>query len=424
MMVAGAASPIRISTGTSVHMNSSLVLWLQVAAIAPFDLRNRNMAMNITPNTMMPRATHTQKAAMCRSQMWFESGVTPASRFTCHGRGFAAAAIDNSRPAKASVAPWIRRLQLLELIVIAHPARLESVLLVRFIIVTRLPFAKAAEKPRVCTRRFGARWLRKHDHVVRACNDKQSTPSTITPAAVAGQQVPQPPRQLHPFVVPETLPYFLGTTMRGEHHMPVAVTAFQYPHPCPCRGKRARGTAPRWHLLDADLVRVERDAFPAVPVAPHQPERDRHHRDHEQREQWREHVAPPRCHCRDEQGRDAQFPHHPANLATIQRPVRCQQQRHLPGANNSRKTCDHGHLRYRNPGIIRRPAQHGKNRRAPGHGMCRASLAVRRTQRTMGGHVAALSDARNHQSRIAPAAGPRACADHRVLAARRNRSRQ
>ena len=58
-LVAGAASPTRIRIGTTVQTISALVLWLQVAATAPLDLRNLNMAMIIAPNTMTPIAQHT-----------------------------------------------------------------------------------------------------------------------------------------------------------------------------------------------------------------------------------------------------------------------------------------------------------------------------------------------------------------------------
>ena len=44
-LVAGNASPIRISTGTAVQMISSLVLWVNsLSGTAPLDLRNLNMA--------------------------------------------------------------------------------------------------------------------------------------------------------------------------------------------------------------------------------------------------------------------------------------------------------------------------------------------------------------------------------------------
>src|SRR6185437_15530137 len=125
-MVAGAASPIRISTGTTVQATSSKVLWLQVAATAPFDLRKRTIEMNIAPNTRMPSTTHTHSAAMCRFQICCEIGVTPLSRLSCHGRGSAAAAMETSRAPKAAHAPTIRRLQLLRLIVIALLGRFEQ----------------------------------------------------------------------------------------------------------------------------------------------------------------------------------------------------------------------------------------------------------------------------------------------------------
>src|SRR6185437_715211 len=150
-MVAGAARPIRISTGMIVQPSSSRVLWLQVSATAPFDRRKRNIAMNIAPNTRMPRATHTHSAAMCRFQIWCEIGVTPLSRFICQGTGLAAAAIDISIAPRVATAPVIRRLQLLELII----------------------------TPRVVV-------------------------LVVAPAAVAGQQGLQPSRQLHPFVVAQT----------------------------------------------------------------------------------------------------------------------------------------------------------------------------------------------------------------------------
>src|SRR6185437_14072763 len=69
-------------------------------------------------------------------------------------------------------------------------------------------------------------------------------PSTLAPAAVAGQQGLQPSRPLHPFVVAQTLAYFLLAPLRGQYHMPVAIAAFQHPHPGPRHRKRAGRTAP------------------------------------------------------------------------------------------------------------------------------------------------------------------------------------
>ena len=42
-----------------VHTVSSLVLWAQVSATAPRDLRKRNMAMNMIVNTTAPMPRQT-----------------------------------------------------------------------------------------------------------------------------------------------------------------------------------------------------------------------------------------------------------------------------------------------------------------------------------------------------------------------------
>ena len=67
LAVAGHAITIRITIGTTVQMISAVVLWLNVAATAPFDLRKRNIAYAIAPNTSTPITTQTHSAYMCAS---------------------------------------------------------------------------------------------------------------------------------------------------------------------------------------------------------------------------------------------------------------------------------------------------------------------------------------------------------------------
>ena len=57
--VAGHASTTSSTIGATVQIASSFVLWLHCSATAPFDLRKRNIATNIAPNTRMPMPTQT-----------------------------------------------------------------------------------------------------------------------------------------------------------------------------------------------------------------------------------------------------------------------------------------------------------------------------------------------------------------------------
>ena len=66
-LVAGMAMTTRIRIGMTVQMISAVVLWLKVAATAPFDLRNLNMATAMAPNTSAPITTQIHNAIMCAS---------------------------------------------------------------------------------------------------------------------------------------------------------------------------------------------------------------------------------------------------------------------------------------------------------------------------------------------------------------------
>ena len=90
-VVAGQALPMRIRIGMMVQIASSLVLWSQVAATAPFDLRKRNMATNIKPNTTTPMATQIHSTIMWMSWTSLEVTVTPLGMLSCHGSGLAIA---------------------------------------------------------------------------------------------------------------------------------------------------------------------------------------------------------------------------------------------------------------------------------------------------------------------------------------------
>ena len=67
LAVAGHTIASRISTGITVQITSAVVLWLNLAATAPLDLRNLNIAQPIAMNTMAPMTTHTHSAIMWAS---------------------------------------------------------------------------------------------------------------------------------------------------------------------------------------------------------------------------------------------------------------------------------------------------------------------------------------------------------------------
>ena len=65
---AGTAMAMRMTTGMSVQMISTLVLCTRlVSATAPFDLRNATSDQIIQPKTTTPMPTQIQKTSMCRS---------------------------------------------------------------------------------------------------------------------------------------------------------------------------------------------------------------------------------------------------------------------------------------------------------------------------------------------------------------------
>ena len=66
-LVAGQAIATRMITGMIVNTISALSLCDHVAGIAPRDLRKRNIAMPIAPNTNMPMTMQIHSTIMCRS---------------------------------------------------------------------------------------------------------------------------------------------------------------------------------------------------------------------------------------------------------------------------------------------------------------------------------------------------------------------
>src|SRR5579859_5508853 len=89
-------------TGIVVQMISSVVLCDHFSATAPRDLRKRNMAMNIAPNTRIPMTTQTPRATLLRKYGSEDHSDAPRVMFNCPGCGLANATPPNIARAKSA----------------------------------------------------------------------------------------------------------------------------------------------------------------------------------------------------------------------------------------------------------------------------------------------------------------------------------
>src|SRR5574337_475913 len=87
-----------------VHTTSTVVLCDHFSATAPRDLRKRNMAMNMAPNTSTPITVHTPSATLFRWYGTCDQVLAPRCMFSCHGPGAASAALPNDARARAAAA--------------------------------------------------------------------------------------------------------------------------------------------------------------------------------------------------------------------------------------------------------------------------------------------------------------------------------